>query len=99
MKRPEIYVWLDDDRARLVTWFFRGRVYVHLKIRKWGMAVLHDAHALWPQIRLALKSLGYESVHTYNTVEDAKWMRFVGHFGFKERGRRNGVVVMEASNA
>ncbi len=101
MKRPEKYVWFDDERARLVIEFFRGRAYVHLKIRKWGMDVVREARTRWPEIRSALQGCGYPTVYTYNNVSDAdpKWMRFAALFGFAEKARRNGVVVMEATSA
>ena len=96
----EKYVLRDDKRARLVAEFYRGRVFLHLEVRQWGIGVAREFRARWPGVKLALKNVGFDRIYAYVQEERVeKFSRFVRPFGFSEVRRRNGFVLMEVSNA
>lgn len=100
-ERPEFKVLYESDFGRCSAEFFKGRVYLHLRVRRWGMASMRELLAQWPRIRKEMHTLGYTSINAYNYERDAdsKWQRFMRMLGFTERGRKHGLVVMEVENA
>lgn len=95
MKQAEKMVLFDDERARFVAEFFRGRVYLHLKVRKWNLSTLKLMLELWPEFRRIFFNIGYPKVNAYYPVTNKLMPRFSGMFGFREVKRNNGWVLLE----
>lgn len=95
--RAEQYVFHDDDRARVVLEFWRGKAFIHMTIKKIGMDVMREIRARWADVKDVLKTIGFDVVYAYNLeILAEQWTRFMRPLGFTEVRRQNGLVLMEA---
>ena len=89
----------DDGNTRMVLEFYCDRVYVHLRVRRWGPEVLRLMRARWPGIKQLLHEVGYVKINAFYRESNKLMPKFAGMFGFKEIKRAGGFVMMEVENA
>lgn len=97
--KGERYVFYSDERARCVIDFLRGRAFLHLEVRKFGVETLLEIRARWPALKVILKTVGFKIIYAYAPEENAeKLLRFAKPFGFIEIKRRGGLILMGVNN-
>ena len=90
----ERVVLYDNDICRLVLEFYRGRAYIHLKVRRWSAGVLKMMRKHWPDVKQTVADFGYRELWAGFPETNLLLPRFAGMFGFREVLRRNGHVGM-----
>lgn len=95
--RAESHVFYDDDRARVVFEFWRGKAFIHMTIKQSGIGIMRELRARWPDVKAILKAIGFDVVYAYSLeILAEQWVRFMRPLGFTEVRRKNGLVLMEA---
>lgn len=72
--------------------FYRGRAYLHLKIRN-RFSGFREARRIFPQVKKWLKKMGHQSVSVLIPDSDPMLYRFEKSFGFEE-DKRIGFIYM-----
>lgn len=94
------FVFYDGPLGRFVAEVFEGRAYLHLTMKEWSLEAMREVRKYAPVVMSRLREMGFERVYAYNKEEgEAMWIRFMALFGFREKGRRNGWILMERDNA
>lgn len=86
---------MDNDDGRLVADFAPTRVYLHLTIRRWGAQKLKRYREILEGTLAGLARAGVGVVYATPSQSDTRAQKLIRLFGFRERGRANGLVVME----
>lgn len=84
---------IDDERATLKLEFHLGLAFVHLVLKR-PMQGMRDAKVIFPQIKSWLKRMGHDVVYVIIPQGDDKLYRFGTLFGFREKQRRRGQILM-----
>jgi len=91
--KSEWYTLVDDERGRLRLEFNRRMVFLHLTLKR-PMEGLRAVRAQFSDLKMMLRNLGYAAVHVIIPEGDAKLYRFERSFGFIEKGRAGGQILM-----
>ena len=99
MKRAERYTFYDGPLGTLIAEFFKGKAFLHLSLKAGSVDAVRKARDLFPEVKAILRAIGFKDVYAYNRETETKWQKFMAGFGFTERRRRDGWVLMGVSNA
>lgn len=83
----------DDETMLGQIEFYKGRAYLHLKIRE-RFRGFREARRIFPQVKAWLKRMGHSSVCVLIPDNDPMLEKFERGFGFKEE-RRIGFIQMK----
>ena len=92
-------VFHEDDNVRLVLDFWRGRVFLHLKVKKWAPHLLALYRCGMDALRVALTGQGYTKLEAYFSTANPRIERFAHRFGFRTVRRTKDWVLAEVSYA
>lgn len=84
---------VDDERGTLKFEFNRHAVFLHLVLRK-PMEGMRVAHTEFQHLKKLLRNIGYRFVHVIIPDGDQNLYRFEQSFGFCERKRAGGQILM-----
>lgn len=92
--KAEWYTLYKDDLGTCRLEFFRKRVFLHLTFNQ-PFEGMRKAKQIWPQLKQMLKNMGYRTMNVIIPDGDEKLYRFEQHFGFVEKRRGKGLILME----
>lgn len=89
----EWYTYWDDDVVRVRIEFFGRQAHLHVDLRKpiAGMKLIREK---FPDMKAMLKAIGHRFVYVLIPEGDDKLYRFEKLFGFEERHRKRGFILM-----
>ena len=79
--------------------FYRGMVFLHLRVDRWGPSVMRLMRSRWPVIQEALREVGYTKIFAFYRESNRTMAAFAGRFGFREVRRNIGWVLLEKNHA
>jgi hypothetical protein len=92
--KAEWYTLYQDEVANCRLEFFRKRVFLHLSFNK-PFEGMRKAKKIWPELKLMLRNMGYKQMNVIIPDGDEKLYKFERHFGFVEKRRGKGLILME----
>lgn len=89
----EWHTYWDDDIVRVRLEFFKRQAHLHVDLRKpiAGMKLLREK---FPELKAMLRNIGHRFVYVLIPEGDEKLYKFEKLFGFEERRRGQGHILM-----
>lgn len=98
-ERPEKVVFYESNYLRCVLEFYQGRVFLHLKVRRWDVRMLRFIRGRFPVLMGVLSELGFSKVEAYFPTANAQTLRMAEKFGFHRTLSNNEWTFVEIENA
>lgn len=88
---------VDDERGLVRLEFNKnmGRIFVHLTLKKWNTEILRSLRDGISILTGTLQAVGVRRLNVIIPEGDDKLYRFERLFGFVEKRRKGGVILME----
>lgn len=94
MKKSEWHTFYDGELGTFKIEFFRSRAFLHLSFKK-PLDGMRKVKAMFPSLKKILKNLGYDRINVLIPEGNESLYRFERHFGFEEKRRLQGQILME----
>lgn len=95
----ETVVFYENSRVRCVLEFWRGRAFLHLRVKQWGIATRRLIADRMIALKRVLKELGYAKLEAFFPDSDPRILKMAQRFGFRAVRHHNGWFLVECENA
>lgn len=89
----EWYTYWSDDKLTVRIEFWKRQAHLHVELKK-PLAGMKLMRAKFAELKAMLRAIGHRFVYVLIPDNDAKLYRFEELFGFEERRRGQGHILM-----